>query len=187
MDSESPVTDCHVQLQKLQNSFLRMHILDHKNKTLSVSSNINQSASLFSNLTDSRQSESESDESDEEDVSEDETVDESDDNINNLSDIDENEEGKELEQEESCSSTDISRESDKRGDSTRYMLNEDLSEYGTAESSGSYHSAQNESQQLDLSPPKNHYQMKSLYLTPILHNKSQGNLKSLNESLIVSL
>lgn len=188
LNTESPVTDCHVQLQKLRNSFLRMHILDQRNKDLSVSSNINQSASLFSNMTDSRQSESESDESDQEGVSEDETVDESDDNINNLSDIDENEEEKELEQEESCSSTDIiSKESDKRGDSTRYMLNEDLSEYDTAESTGSYYTAQNESQQLDLSLPNNHCPMKSPYLTPIRLNKSQGNLKSLNESLIVML
>ena len=187
LDTESPVTDCRVQLLKLRNSFLRMNISDDRNKKLSVSSNINQSASLFSNITDSRQPESESDESDQEGVSEDETVDESDDNINDLSDIDENEEEKELEQEESCSSTDKSRASDKRGDSTRYMLNEDLSEYSTAESTGSYHTAQNESQQLDFSLPKNDYRMKSPYLTPILHHKSQGNLKSLNESLIVSL
>ena len=187
LDTESLVTDCRVQLLKLRNSFLRMNISDDRNKKLSVSSNINQSASLFSNITDSRQPQSESDESDQEGVSEDETVDESDDNINDLSDIDENEEEKELEQEESCSSTDKSMASDKRGDSTRYMLNEDLSEYGTAESTGSYHTAQNESQQLDFSLPKNDYRMKSPYLTPILHNKSQGNLKSLNESLIVSL
>ncbi|XP_076104663.1 uncharacterized protein LOC143073192 [Mytilus galloprovincialis] len=131
----------------------------------------------------------------------------------NLSDIDEDEEDDDDDEEEEeddgkeeSSSSDNTREnkenesndntneSSKSRNSTRYMLNEDccLSEYDTAHSTASdhsYHTAQDTSgrQSLDGVSSLSYQKLKTPTATPVLQNKSIGNLKSLNESLIVML
>ncbi|XP_052101865.1 serine/threonine-protein kinase haspin-like [Mytilus californianus] len=208
-DKISPVVDCQIQLKKLRTSLLLMHISGRRGRKYSISSNFDQSASLFSNISDIEQDKNEKDESINEEVSEyfpeeEEESEESNEENENLSDIDEDEEDDD--DEEESSSTDNTRENDENGstdntnensksrNSTRYMLNDDccLSEYDTAHSTASdhsYHTAQDTSgrQSLDGVSSSSYKMLKTPNATPVLQNKSIGNLKSLNESLIVML
>lgn len=190
-----------IQLQKLRNSLLMMHISGRRDKKISISSHFDQSASLFSNVSESRVDADEATDESDDEAEEESTEEQSDEeeecsDVNSsLSDIDEDEEAEpEEDNRESDSESSVKSSSQ---NSTRYMLNEDNSEYDTAESSTtdkSYHTAEERSRHLMdvnspcvFSPRVTRGRLKSPLPTPNLENRSVGNLKSLNSSLIVSI